>query len=96
MTTALDAPRPPRAFNAVRLGRGGPVDHAQRPRPTRTQCLRVAAAELIASADSGQPAHPCDVRFGRDIVAVLAEAEAQLASRGIGHTFTTELDIKFR
>ena len=36
--------------------------------------MRVAAAELMASANSGQPNHPCDVRFGRDIVAVLAEA----------------------
>ena len=44
------------------------------------QSLRVAESELIASANSGQPYHPCDVRFGRDIVVVLAEAEAQLSS----------------
>ena len=40
--------------------------------------LRVAALELAAAAGSGRP-HPCDVRFGRDVVKVLAEAEAQLA-----------------
>lgn len=41
--------------------------------------LRTAAAELIAVAAAGRVAHPCDVRFGRDITKVLAEAEAQLA-----------------
>ena len=39
--------------------------------------LRVAARELVASAESGRP-HACDARFGRDVVKVLAEAQAQL------------------
>jgi predicted dehydrogenase len=39
--------------------------------------LRVAALELVASAESGRP-HPLDVRFGRDVVRVLADAQAQL------------------
>jgi predicted dehydrogenase len=39
--------------------------------------LRTAAAELIAAAEAGRLAHPCDVRFGRDITRVLADAEAQ-------------------
>ena len=39
--------------------------------------LRVAALELVASAESGRP-HPCDVRFGREVVRVLADAQAQL------------------
>ena len=43
--------------------------------------LRVAAAELIAEAAADRPAHPCDVRFGREITRVLAEAEAQLPVR---------------
>ncbi len=42
--------------------------------------LRTAAAELIAEATAGSLAHPCDVRFGRDITRVLAVAEAQLAA----------------
>jgi predicted dehydrogenase len=47
------------------------------------QSLRVAATELVAAASAGQAHHPCDVRFGRDVVAVLARAEAQLsAERG--------------
>jgi len=40
--------------------------------------LRTAAAELIAVAAAGAPAHPCDVRFGREITRVLADAQAQL------------------
>jgi len=40
--------------------------------------LRTAAAELMAAAAAGRVTHPCDVRFGRDITKVLAEAEAQL------------------
>ncbi len=39
--------------------------------------LRVAALELVASAESGR-SHPLDVRFGRDVVKVLADAQAQL------------------
>jgi predicted dehydrogenase len=41
--------------------------------------LRTAAAELVAVAAAGRVTHPCDVRFGRDITRVLAEAEAQLS-----------------
>jgi hypothetical protein len=40
--------------------------------------LRTAAGELIAGAAAGRPAHPCDVRFGREITRVLAAAQAQL------------------
>jgi predicted dehydrogenase len=39
--------------------------------------LRTAASELIAGAAAGRLAHSCDVRFGRDITRVLAEAAAQ-------------------
>jgi predicted dehydrogenase len=41
--------------------------------------LRVALGELAANARAGLTEHPCDVRFGRDVVRVLAEAERQLA-----------------
>jgi predicted dehydrogenase len=40
--------------------------------------LRTATAELIAGAAADHPAHPCDVRFGREITQVLAAAQAQL------------------
>ncbi len=40
--------------------------------------LRVAAGELAAGALAGECSHPCDVRFGREVVRVLAAAQAQL------------------
>ena len=40
--------------------------------------LRVALTELAGNARSGQPGHPCDVRFGRDVGRVLAEAQRQI------------------
>ncbi len=43
--------------------------------------LRVAAAELVTCAASGQREHPCDVGFGREVVRVLAAAAAQLTAR---------------
>jgi predicted dehydrogenase len=51
----------------------GPVDSVA--------ALRTAAGELIAGVAAGRLDHPCDVRFGRDVVKVLAEAEAQLPAR---------------
>jgi predicted dehydrogenase len=43
--------------------------------------LGVALGELMAMAESGQVQHPCDVRFGRDIVDVLAATAPQLEGR---------------
>ena len=43
--------------------------------------LRVALTELACQIGSGQPGHPCDVRFGRDIGRVLATAQRQLDAR---------------
>ncbi len=42
--------------------------------------LRTALTELAANAAAGRIDHPCDVRFGREIVRVLAEAAGQLAT----------------
>lgn len=36
----------------------------------------VAIAELVRTAAEGRTDHPCGVRFGREVVAVLAEADA--------------------
>jgi hypothetical protein len=47
------------------------------------EALRVAITELATAAAAGRAAHPCDVRFGRDVVRVLASAEAQLNSRSL-------------
>lgn len=43
--------------------------------------LRTALAELTANARSGRVDHPCDVRFGRDVGRVIAEAERQIQAR---------------
>jgi predicted dehydrogenase len=40
--------------------------------------LRTALTELAAGARTGRLDHPCGVRFGRDVVRVLAEAQQQL------------------
>ena len=46
--------------------------------------LRTALTELVANARSGQTAHPCDVRFGRDVNHVITEAERQIVERRAG------------
>jgi predicted dehydrogenase len=43
--------------------------------------LRTALTELAANARSGQTGHPCDVRFGRDVGRVLAEAQRRIDAR---------------
>jgi predicted dehydrogenase len=43
--------------------------------------LRTALTELAANIRSGQTRHPCDVRFGRDVGRVLAQAQRQLDER---------------
>ena len=40
--------------------------------------LRTALSELTRNAEADNPVHPCDVRFGRDIVRILEEAQQQL------------------
>jgi predicted dehydrogenase len=47
----------------------------------RVAALRIALGELTANARAGQPRHPCDVRFGRDVGRVLAEAQRQVDAR---------------
>jgi len=46
--------------------------------------LRTALTELAACARSGQLDHRCDVRFGRDVTLVIAEAQAKITARGRG------------
>ena len=43
--------------------------------------LRTALAELVVNARAGKVSHPCDARFGRDVVRVLADAQRQLDTR---------------
>jgi predicted dehydrogenase len=50
----------------------------------RLAALRTALTELAANARSGRTDHPCDVRFGRDVVRVIAEAQRQIDERRAG------------
>jgi predicted dehydrogenase len=43
--------------------------------------LRTALAELADNARAGRTAHPCDVRFGREVTRVLADAQRQLEAK---------------
>jgi hypothetical protein len=47
----------------------------------RVAALSVALGELTANARAGKTRHPCDVRFGRDVGRVLAEAQRQVDAR---------------
>jgi predicted dehydrogenase len=78
-TMTLDAPP---AAESLDLRLWGEPGRSAAPLADRdvVASLRVALTELAAAARSGHPSHPCDVRFGRDIVAVLAEAERAVAS----------------
>jgi hypothetical protein len=46
--------------------------------------LSAALSELIANIRAGRTEHPCDVRFGRDVGHVLAEAQRQIDQRRVG------------
>ena len=50
----------------------------------RVTALSTALGELAANARAGQTGHPCDVRFGRDVGRVLAEAQRQIDARRAG------------
>jgi predicted dehydrogenase len=45
--------------------------------------MRTALAELAANIRAGRTGHPCDVRFGRDVGRVIAEAQRQIDQRRI-------------
>jgi hypothetical protein len=46
-----------------------------------TLAFRVALTELAANARAGSTSHPCDVRFGRAVTRVLAQAERAIDAR---------------
>jgi predicted dehydrogenase len=77
VTTTLSAPEPAEGVTVFVWGAAGrslmPAELVD-----AVAALRTAAADLIAMAAAGRVTHPCDVRFGRDITRVLAEAEGQL------------------
>jgi predicted dehydrogenase len=61
----------------------GPEGRSSLPAPAGgpVAALRLAATELAANVASGVTTHACDVRFGREVNHVLAEAQRQIDSR---------------
>src|SRR5215469_16293112 len=76
-TVTLSAPRAASGSNLFVWGEAGRSVMPSTPFDP-VEALRTAATELVASASTAQPAHPCDVRFGREVLRVLAAAQAQL------------------
>jgi predicted dehydrogenase len=74
MTVGLDTPLEARGSEFVFEG-----DHGQLTAPTgptdEVAALAAAATQLIRAATTPGRPHPCDVRFGWDITAILAAAE---------------------
>jgi predicted dehydrogenase len=77
VTVTLRAPEAAAGFDLYLWGEPG---RSAAPGETTepTKALRLALTELIDNARSGHVAHPCDVRFGREIGRVLAEAQRQI------------------
>jgi len=80
VTVTLSAPEAAEGFELYLWGATGrstaPAEQDQAVVP-----LRAALAELADNARSGQVSHPCDVRFGRNVGRVLAEAQRQIDAR---------------
>jgi predicted dehydrogenase len=81
-TVTLDAPESAELNDLFLWGRAG-RSAAPTAVPDPVTPLRTALAELAANARSGQVRHPCDARFGRDVVHVLADAEGQIIARSL-------------
>lgn len=77
-TLSIDTP--PAAARTSLLLWGSPGSYQLPGDPTDPAgCLAIAAGELAALAADPSAGHPCDVHFGREVVALLTEAEGQLA-----------------
>jgi len=57
---------------------------APRMTPDPVPPLSTALSELVANIRAGRTEHPCDVRFGRDVGHVVAEAQCQIDQRRHG------------
>jgi predicted dehydrogenase len=80
LTATLSAPEAAEHFQLYLWGQAGistpPGEQSEPVIP-----LRAALTELARNARSGRITHACDVRFGRDVGRVLADAQRQLDAR---------------
>jgi predicted dehydrogenase len=80
VTVTLSASQAAAGFDLYLWGEYGRSSAPPEP-PRPVAALRVALTELAAGARSGRTDHPCDVRFGRDVGRVLADAQRQIDAR---------------
>jgi len=84
LSLALDAPPAATTFEFVFHGESG-IDAIPGGDGTSVDALGLAIDQLLQEIDSGTRDHQCDVRFGREVVAVLAAAQT---AREQGRTVT--------
>jgi predicted dehydrogenase len=79
VTVTLSAPANAELIDLFLWGQAG---RTAAPAPTAEPVvpLRTALSELAANARSGQVGHPCDARFGRDVVHILTDAQRQIGA----------------
>lgn len=84
-TATLSQFAPPAAtsFEGAVWGREGVVAMPARPENSQVEAMKIAAQELVAAAESGQP-HVVDVAFGARIVELLDAAQAQVDAQKAG------------
>jgi len=80
ITVTLSASEEAALLDLFVWGAGG-RSRAPRESDDAVDALRTALGELAECARSGKNEHACDVRFGRDVVQLLAEAQRQLDAR---------------
>ncbi len=73
----------PESAEVLEVHLWGPAGRSTAPRESGDviQALRTALTELAGCATARQSAHRCDVRFGRDVTHVIADAERQITAR---------------
>ena len=79
LALTLDAPPAATAHEFVFYGAAGRRSVPD-PDLSAVDAFGVAVSQLIANGAAGVTAHPCDVRFGREVVEVLGRAEAAIAA----------------
>ena len=74
MSLTLDAPSAATGFECVFYGERG-IDRVPDRAGTGVDALTLAVDQLVEEIEAGTRDHRCDVRFGREVVAVLAAAQ---------------------